>query len=191
MMASFALPAFAEEPTQPVGTPVVNMGTQSMHVSAVASIAPVSRDSFSVTNPAPQPVELTADSAAVSRYVTVNPPAAAYSGDAVISYAQQFVGVVPYGDGNDPTDSFSCDGLVQYVLAGFGLNMPRGVTAQAGRAITIAPSDARAGDLLVWEGHHIGFYDGNGGMIDSPSMGRYVLHRSSIWGNPTYMRIII
>ena len=47
---------------------------------------------------------------------TVNPPAQAYSGAAVLAYAAQFVGKVPYGMGNSPTTSFSCDGFTQYIL---------------------------------------------------------------------------
>lgn len=151
------------------------------------SAAPVTlvRDGYSATAPPPPPTMV-----AASRYTTINPPSAPYSGEAVIAYASQFVGVVPYGMGNSPTDSFSCDGFVQYVLAGFGVSMPRTANAQASRGVAISVADARAGDLVWWPGQHIGIYDGAGGMYDSPDWGRYVQHRTSIWGNPVYIRLV-
>lgn len=107
----------------------------------------------------------------------------------IISAAQQWVGVVPYGNGNNPSDSFSCDGYVQYVYAQNGISLPRGADAQAHRGTAISQADAKAGDLLWWPNQHIGIYDGNGGMYDSPDWGRMVQHRSSIWGNPVFIRI--
>jgi cell wall-associated NlpC family hydrolase len=121
--------------------------------------------------------------------VSVVAPAPSYSGSAVIAYAQQFVGVVPYGDGNNPNDSFSCDGLVQYVMGAFGKSLPRGADHQAAIGTQIPQSQAVAGDLLWYPGQHIGIYDGNGGMIDSPGWGRFVLHRNYVWGNPIYIRL--
>ena len=41
----------------------------------------------------------------------------------MLAYAAQFVGVVPYGTGNTPSTSFSCDGYTQYVFAGFGISL--------------------------------------------------------------------
>lgn len=116
-------------------------------------------------------------------------PAVGRSGAAILAYAAEFVGVVPYGNGNDPSDSFSCDGYVQYVFKAFGVNLPRGAGAQASTGVRISASEAVAGDLLYWPEGHIGIYDGNGGMYDSPDWGRMVQHRLSIWGDPEYIRI--
>jgi cell wall-associated NlpC family hydrolase len=107
----------------------------------------------------------------------------------IISAAQQWVGVVPYGHGNHPNDSFSCDGYVQYVFSQNGINLPRGVSAQAATGTRISASEAKAGDLLIWPGQHVAIYDGNGGMYDSPKPGRMVQHRTTIWGSPYFVRI--
>jgi cell wall-associated NlpC family hydrolase len=120
---------------------------------------------------------------------TENPPAASYSGSAVVAYAEQFVGVVPYGSGNNPNDSFSCDGLTQYVFGKFGVSLPRTVSAQAARGVRISPADAQAGDLVVWPGSHIGIYDGNGGVIHSPTPGRKVTHAKGLWGSYQFFRV--
>lgn len=118
----------------------------------------------------------------------VNPPQS-YNGDAVVAYAEQFVGVVPYGWGADPSDSFGCDGLTQYVYKQFGIDLPRYVPTQAAQGVRISSSDARAGDAVVWSGH-IGIYDGQGGVIHSPDWGRYVTHAHSLWGSYYFVRFL-
>ena len=106
-----------------------------------------------------------------------------------MAFAEQFVGVVPYGWGADPSDSFGCDGLTQYVYKHFGRNLPRYVPTQAAQGIRISSSDARAGDAVVWSGH-IGIYDGHGGVIHSPDWGRYVTHATSLWGSYYFVRFL-
>lgn len=114
----------------------------------------------------------------------------AYNGGGITGYASQFVGVVPYGTGNHPSDSFSCDGFTQYVFAGVGIYLPRGADAQGSMGTQISQSEAVAGDLVWWPGQHIGIYDGAGGMYDSPDWGRTVQHRQgSLWGSPVFVRL--
>ncbi|MGA1837813.1 C40 family peptidase [Herbiconiux sp. 11R-BC] len=119
-----------------------------------------------------------------------DPPAQSYSGEAVVAYAEQFVGVVPYGWGADPSDSFGCDGLTQYVFGQFGISLPRLVSRQAAMGVRVSPQDAQAGDLVVWPGTHIGIYDGHGGVIHSPDWGRYVTHATGLWGSFYFVRLV-
>ncbi len=156
---------------------------QTTSASATVELS-VSRDGYTAT----KPVVIAAASTA-NRFVTLNPPAQAYSGQAVVDFAMQFVGVVPYGMGNSPTTSFSCDGLVQYVFGSFGVVLPRTADAQAQNAVVISAADALPGDLLWWPGQHDGIYAGGGMMVDSPTWGRYVEYHA-IWGNPVYMRLV-
>lgn len=121
--------------------------------------------------------------------VTAVPPITSYSGQAIVDYAEQFVGVVPYGYGNDPSDSFSCDGLTQYVFGQFGIALGRGVTAQQQQGTRVSADQAQAGDLVVWPGQHVGIYDGHGGIIHSPDFGRKVTHASNLWGSYYFIRI--
>lgn len=120
---------------------------------------------------------------------TAVPPTTSYSGQAIVDYAEQFVGVVPYGYGNDPSDSFSCDGLTQYVFGQFGISLGRGVTAQSQQGTRISADQAQAGDLVIWPGEHVGIYDGHGGIIHSPDFGRMVTHASNLWGSYYFLRI--
>jgi cell wall-associated NlpC family hydrolase len=122
--------------------------------------------------------------------VVVTPPGQAFSGADVVAYAEQYVGVVPYGWGANPDDSFGCDGLTQWVYGHFGIALPRTVSAQTAMGVQISPQDARAGDLVVWPHEHIGIYDGNGGVIHSPDWGRYVTHATSLWGSYIFIRLV-
>jgi len=180
------------------------MQSVSYEVPSNAADVPFVRDGYGATSQeeldasAAAAAAAAAESAAASAASSSGPtasartfaaPAVARSGEAILSYAAQFVGVVPYGNGNDPSDSFACDGYVQYVFAAFGVSLPRGAGAQAASGVQISASEAVAGDLLYWSEGHIAIYDGAGGMYDSPDWGRYVQHRLSIWGDPVYIRI--
>jgi len=122
--------------------------------------------------------------------IVVSPPSQSYSGQAVVNYAEQFVGVVPYGWGADPNDSFGCDGLTQYVFKQFGIYLPRTVSNQAAMGVRVSAQNAQAGDLVVWPGEHIGIYDGRGGVIHSPDWGRYVTHATGLWGSYYFVRLV-
>lgn len=185
LVAALALPAnaFNNRPDE-ISASVLTPRATAVQASSVASTVEltVARDGYSATKPVITP-------SIVNRFVTLNPPAQTYSGQAVVDFAMQFVGIVPYGMGNSPTTSFSCDGLTQYVFGNFGISLPRTVNAQANRAVAISSADAQPGDLLWWPGQHLGIYAGGGMMVDSPDWGRYVSYKP-IWGSPVYMRLV-
>lgn len=195
-----ATAAYAVTPPEALGqrdTVSLVVAPQTYTVTAAAQESAVVRSAFAVyIPPPPAPVAETAaapasSSSSSSTSTSSTSWAAApqtYSGANVVAYAQQFVGVVPYGTGNNPNDSFSCDGLVQYVFGQMGISLPRGADHQAAMGTVISPAEAQAGDLLWYPGQHIGIYDGSGGMIDSPDWGRFVEHRA-IWGSPVYIRL--
>lgn len=191
LVATVALPMYASAEPEATAAPARQQTQTLISWASAGPDAPV-RDEYSVTLPAPvQPVTRVAtNTVATNRYAAISPPAQAYSGAAVIAYAAQFVGVVPYGTGNSPSTSFSCDGFTQYVFAGFGISLPRGSDRQAARGVRISAADAVAGDLVWWPGQHIAIYDGAGGMYTSPDWGRYVEHARSLWGSPVFVRLV-
>jgi cell wall-associated NlpC family hydrolase len=200
LIATVAIPAYAGFGTA-VAAPHRTATVQTMTIESTVAIPAASRDGYSVTKP--KPVVVAAPSIAAgatarslsnaSRFNAsmISPPTQAYSGAAVIQYAAQFVGKVPYGMGNTPQTSFSCDGYTQYVFAAFGISLPRGADHQARLGVQISKANAVAGDLVYWPGQHIGIYDGAGGMYNSPTWGRYVEHVSSLWGNPLFIRLTV
>lgn len=191
--------------------------TQTLTVSSIVGSPQVVRDDFSATSQAEldaanlaaaeaaRKADEEAKAAAIAAEIAARPatsaapkvinnsgvaPGQIIPADGIITAAQSWVGVVPYGYGNNPSDSFSCDGFVQYVFAQNGISLPRGADSQARQGTVIPLSEAQAGDLVWWPGQHIAIYDGNGGYYHSPDFGRYVEHASSIsWGNPLIVRL--
>ncbi|WP_394769963.1 C40 family peptidase [Lacisediminihabitans sp.] len=119
----------------------------------------------------------------------INPPDLQGGGPAVVQYAMQFVGMVPYiMGGNSPSTGFTCDTFVRYVYAQFGVHLTGNAVAEAAQGTVIPRSEAVAGDLVYYPHQHIGIYDGNGGIVDAPKPGKDVSHRP-IWGNPEFIRL--
>lgn len=199
LIATVAIPAYAVVGSAAAATSHTP-SAQTVPLASRVTLGAPSRDGYSVTVPVPVPVPVAVPVVAAvghipvsNKYsgITVNPPALSYSGAAVLQYASQFVGVVPYGTGNTPETSFSCDGFTQYVFAGFGISLPRGADHQARLGVRISQADAVGGDLVYWPGEHIGIYDGAGGMYNSPRPGRYVEHVGSLWGSPLFIRLTV
>lgn len=215
LVATMALPAYAfgggGNFDNGVATDVALSGAQTLEVPDASAALAVSRDNYkaptteelaaareaaaaavAATEAANRAADVAAAkgaTASTSGAFTVNPPSGSYSGAAIVAFAEQFVGVVPYGSGASPDTSFGCDGLTQYVFGAFGIYLPRTVSNQAAMGIPISPADAQAGDLMIYPIGHVGIYAGDGTMIDSPDWGRYVEHRP-VWGSYYFVRIV-
>lgn len=122
------------------------------------------------------------------------------TGADMVAYAEQYVGKVPYsgacGSAGSPTAGWCCTGFVYYMYHQvLGVDLPSTVVSgQLAQAHQIPASEAQAGDLVAWVGHHIGIYDGKGGLIHSPDWGRKLTHAKSyqftIGGTgPTFWRV--
>ena len=110
-----------------------------------------------------------------SASLTVNPPDSKTAA-ALVSYAEQFVGQVPYVWGGSTTSGWDCSGFVMYVFAQFGISLPHSSGAQAGYG-TAVPSlaSAQPGDIIA-NGAHAGIYVGNGMVVNAlnPSQGTQI-----------------
>ncbi|MCH4161273.1 MAG: C40 family peptidase [Bifidobacterium sp.] len=132
---------------------------------------------------AAEAAEAAAQSAAASRNqtrtattstTTTTTSTVSASSSAVVSYANQFVGVSPYVyGGSSPTSGWDCSGFTQYVFAHFGISLPRTSGAQASVGTAVASlADAQPGDLIA-NSTHVGIYAGNGMVVNAlkPSVG--------------------
>jgi cell wall-associated NlpC family hydrolase len=117
------------------------------------------------------------------------PPTSAAAGG-VAAVARQYLGV-PYVFGGETPAGFDCSGLVKYVFAQFGLNLPHSVRAQHNAGVVVSRADARPGDIVVWNDFsHDGIYTGNGIFIDAPKPGDRVKERP-IWSqNVHFVRLL-
>jgi cell wall-associated NlpC family hydrolase len=209
LIGTMAIPAYAFNPTTTASSQFGSSALDSMKKAdaqsvAVGSVAPaaVTRDAVTATSVvqlAAQQAEAAraADAAKFQAYAAsytgpsvadflANPPYPSFSLPQVFSVAQQYTGV-PYVFGGATPAGFDCSGYVMFVYAQFGIALPHSVSGEAARGTRISMADAVPGDLLVYPGH-IGFYAGNGNILDAPKPGGSVGIRP-IWGDPYVVRM--
>jgi cell wall-associated NlpC family hydrolase len=97
------------------------------------------------------------------------------SSDAVVAYASNFLGV-PYVWGGTSPSGFDCSGLVQYVYAHFGIDLPRTSQEQQTVGTAVSRDELQPGDLVFFgsPAYHVGIYVGGGQFINAPKTGDVV-----------------
>ena len=112
----------------------------------------------------------------------------AASGQDIVNYAKQFIGV-PYVWGGSSPSGFDCSGLVQYVYKHFGINLPRTTSGQITAGVAVSRNSLQLGDLIFPSTGHVAIYVGNGQMIHAPQPGEKV-KITSIYAFYTARRIL-
>ncbi len=112
--------------------------------------------------------------------------------DSIVALTRLQIGTKYIRGASDPKRGFDCSGLVKYVMAHFGAELPRTSHEQAlaGTRIQRDIAALKPGDLLTFgRGNrvsHIGIYIGNGMYVHAPAPGKQVRTetlsaRSSWW----------
>ncbi|SNS05865.1 Cell wall-associated hydrolase, NlpC family [Actinoplanes regularis] len=105
------------------------------------------------------------------------------SGDAgvAVTFAFKQIGK-PYGFGDAGPGSYDCSGLTMAAWAAAGHSLPHSAAQQKNKPhvkFFTDKSQLAAGDLVFYRsGGHVAIYVGDGMIIDAPSAGRDVLHRT-------------
>jgi len=82
---------------------------------------------------------------------------------------------VPYRYGGSSPSGFDCSGLVAYVYAKLGIELPHNAAAQYAYGRPVDRGHLRPGDLVFFHGlGHVGLYIGRGRMIHAPRTGERV-----------------
>ncbi|HEX3015581.1 MAG TPA: NlpC/P60 family protein [Desulfobacteria bacterium] len=110
------------------------------------------------------------------------------SGNALVSYALQFLGT-PYVWGGASPAGWDCSGFVQYIYSQFGVSLPRVSEAQINVGTPV--TDLQPGDLVFFSSDgpgasHVGIYIGGGRMInaENPRKGtRIEFIHDGYWGS--------
>lgn len=101
-------------------------------------------------------------------------------GDAVVSYAKQFLGCRYVYGGSGPS-SFDCSGFTQYVYGHFGIALSHNAAVQANNGTYVEKSNLGLGDLVIfrdWNNTsigHCGIYIGGGNFIHAANSTRGVV----------------
>ena len=98
--------------------------------------------------------------------------ASSASGNAIVSYAYNFIGT-PYVYGATGPDTFDCSGFTSYVYANAaGINITRTTYSQMGVGTPVSYDELQPGDLVfTYGGDHVGIYVGGGQYIHAPQPG--------------------
>lgn len=96
---------------------------------------------------------------------------------AVVQTGLKFQGV-PYVWGGSNPDGFDCSGLIQYLFAQQGIDLPRISYQQANYGDRVGLNKLRPGDLVAWDNSsrnngadHIALYIGHGQILEAPRPG--------------------
>ena len=86
------------------------------------------------------------------------------SGNAVASFASQFVGNPYVYGGTSLTNGADCSGFVMSVYANFGVGLPHSSSAMRGVGYGVSLSEAQPGDIICYSGH-VAIYCGNNTIV--------------------------
>ncbi|HDK7314303.1 TPA: C40 family peptidase [Clostridium botulinum] len=96
-------------------------------------------------------------------------------GEQVVRNAQQYLGKPYKWGGSNPSESFDCSGLVQYVYKQVGIGLNRTTYEQVKQGTPVAKNQLQVGDAVFFGSpsapHHVGIYMGNGQYIHAPKTG--------------------
>lgn len=94
----------------------------------------------------------------------------------VVNYALQFLGNPYVWGGTNPWTGADCSGYMQYVMATFGITLPRVSWQQAGAGVAVNLANLQPGDLVFYGTggvvNHVAMYIGNGQIVHAISENR-------------------
>ena len=95
-------------------------------------------------------------------------------GARAVGIAERYLGV-PYVWGGASPSGFDCSGLVMYVYAQLGIDLPHFAAAQFRDGRHVRMDQLRRGDLVFFDDlNHVGIYVGGGRFIHAPHTGDHV-----------------
>jgi cell wall-associated NlpC family hydrolase len=166
----------------------------------VATDARLSIESKAVkVTPAPEPEPEPVVEAAISAEVEVEAQAAVeeaepatpdYASDGsigaqAVAIAMQYLGIAYTYGGESPSSGFDCSGLIKYVYAQLGVELPHSsssMVASGYQVTTPIPGD------IVWTQGHVSLYAGDGMVVEAANYGTPVRHTAQWQDYAVYIR---
>jgi cell wall-associated NlpC family hydrolase len=96
------------------------------------------------------------------------------TGSGIVEIARKYVGA-PYRWGGSSPSGFDCSGLVRYVYAQVGVELPHNAAKQYALGAPVAREDLLPGDIVFFDRlRHNGIYIGDGRFIHARQTGKRV-----------------
>lgn len=109
-------------------------------------------------------------------------------GQQAVNLALEYVGVPYTWGGSSPSEGFDCSGLINYVYAQLGVDLPRSSSEMATVGYQVSAADALPGDI-VWTSGHVSLYAGDGMVVEAQQEGVPVQYTEMWQTNPVYIRV--
>lgn len=138
--------------------------------------------------PEPEPaVETTASVTATSTAAEATPD---YKSDGsigaqAISIAMQYIGIAYAYGGSSPATGFDCSGLIKYVYAQLGVELPHSSSSMVATGYQV--SSPIPGDI-VWTQGHVSLYAGDGMVVEAANYGSPVRYTEQWQDYAVYIR---
>ena len=87
-------------------------------------------------------------------------------GEAVVAYAEQFLGNRYVWGGTSLTNGCDCSGYVMQVYANFGVSLPHSSASIRSYGTKVSYDEMQPGDVVCYSGH-VGIYAGDGQIINA------------------------
>jgi cell wall-associated NlpC family hydrolase len=106
-------------------------------------------------------------------------------GAQAISIAMQYVGIAYAYGGASPATGFDCSGLIRYVYAQLGIDLPHSSSSLVAAGYQV--ESPMPGDI-VWTQGHVSLYAGNGMVVEAANYGSPVRYISQWQDYAVYIR---
>jgi cell wall-associated NlpC family hydrolase len=106
-------------------------------------------------------------------------------GAQAISIAMQYIGIAYTYGGESPATGFDCSGLIKYVYAQLGVQLPHSSSSMVAAGYQV--SSPIPGDI-VWTQGHVSLYAGDGMVVEAANYGTPVRYTEQWQDYAVYIR---
>lgn len=106
-------------------------------------------------------------------------------GAQAVAIAMQYIGIAYTYGGESPGSGFDCSGLIKYVYAQLGVDLPHSSSSMVAAGYQVAspiPGD------IVWTQGHVSLYAGEGMVVEAANYGTPVRHTAQWQDYAVYIR---